>query len=90
MERGNKGEMRYLLRVDPVRHMNRWYSVHVQSTLFDQWAVVCAWGSRRIDSARQRAIPAKNQAQAYQMAEKIVERKIRRGYIERADVIHKG
>jgi len=60
--------------------MDRWYSIGCQPTLFDRWAVVCAWGSRRSNYVRQRAIPVENMAQAQQIAEKIVARKIRKGY----------
>ena len=73
--------MIYLTRVDPARHMDRWYSVAVQSTLLDRWAVVCAWGRRRSSYLRLRIISAKNLMQAQEMAENIVVRKIHKGYI---------
>lgn len=72
----------YLTRIDPAKHMDRWYSVTVQSTLLDRWAVVCAWGSRRSNYVQQRAIPVENMAQAQQVADKIVARKIHKGYVE--------
>jgi len=63
--------------------MDRWYSIGCQPTLLDCWAVVVAWGSRRSNYVRQRAIPVESQEQAQEVAEKIVARKIRKGYIER-------
>lgn len=62
--------------------MDRWYSVDVRSTLLDRWAVICSWGSRRSNYVRQRAIPVENKAQAQEIVDKIVARKIRKGYIK--------
>lgn len=75
--------MKFLIRVDPVQRMNRWYSVSVQPTLFDQAAVVLAWGSRRTRYVRVRVIPAPSLDEAHQLAEKIVRRKLKKGYRER-------
>jgi predicted DNA-binding WGR domain protein len=36
-----------LHRIDPQKCMYRWYSIHVQPTLFDRWSVVCSWDSLR-------------------------------------------
>jgi predicted DNA-binding WGR domain protein len=69
-----------LRRVDPLKCMHRWYSVHVQSTLLDNWSVVCTWGSLRSNFQRQRAIPCNSEVDANQKAQQIVDRKLRRGY----------
>ena len=71
-----------LTRIDPAKHMDRWYSVTIQPTLLDRWTVVCAWGNRRSNYARQRAIPVESHKQAAELAEKIITRKIRKGYIK--------
>jgi hypothetical protein len=34
-----------LKRFEPEENVNRWYLVHVQPTLFEPIAVICAWGS---------------------------------------------
>jgi predicted DNA-binding WGR domain protein len=39
--------MTLLARTEPEMNMDRWYSVRVQSTLLEPWAVICAWGNRR-------------------------------------------
>ncbi len=69
-----------LIRVDPAQNLNRWYVVAVQATLFDEVAVVCGWGRRGTEQACWRILPAENQQAADELASKIVERKIQRGY----------
>ena len=69
-----------LHRIDPLKCMHRWYSVHVQPTLFDHWTVVCAWGSTRRNFSQQRAISCNSEVNANQKAQQIVDRKLRRGY----------
>ena len=69
-----------LVHVDPEKHMDRWYAVNVQSTLFDRYAVVCLWGSRRTGYQRKKAIPVATLEQARDLALKIVGGKIKRGY----------
>ena len=69
-----------LLRIDPLKCMHRWYSVHVQTTLFDHWTVVCAWGSLRSNFQQQRALPCESLIDANRIAQQVVARKLRRGY----------
>lgn len=67
-------------RVDPDEEMNRWYLVAVQATLFHPIAVITAWGSRETDYQRLRIFPAASEAEAHELAERIIEQKLRRGY----------
>lgn len=60
--------------------MYRWYSVHVQPTLFDRWSVVYAWGSLRNNFQQQRAVNCKSEEEANRLANQIVTRKEKRGY----------
>jgi predicted DNA-binding WGR domain protein len=69
-----------LTRVDPEKHMDRWYAVNVQPTLFDRYSVVCLWGSRRTGYQREKVISADTLEQAQELALKIVRRKMERGY----------
>lgn len=69
-----------LRRVDPDEHMDRWYLVTVQATLFEPLAVVCAYGSRRTNWQQVRIIPAGNPTLAQEIAQTIVSTKLRRGY----------
>jgi len=69
-----------LNRIDPHENMNRWYLVTVQVTLFHPCAVIVAWGRRDNDFQQWRVIPADNRDQAQKLVERIVARKIERGY----------
>lgn len=69
-----------LTRVDPAKHCWRWYAVHVQPTLLEPAAVVCEWGSLCTAYRRMRSYPCAGQAEAEALAERIVRRKLRRGY----------
>ena len=69
-----------LHRIDPDRRAYRLYSVNVQPTLIDPWAVVCTWGSLECQYRRQRAIPCESQDAADRLVAQIVKRKLKRGY----------
>jgi len=69
-----------LYRVDPKKLVYRWYVVWVQPTLLDRWAVICSWGSLRSNYSRQRAIPSESREKAEELAAKIVEMKLGKGY----------
>ncbi len=72
-----------LLRcTNPEKHMDKWYSVRIQEqgTLFDQYVVVCAWGSRQNRYQKQRAIPVPNMVEGHKLVEKIIAKKIKKGY----------
>jgi len=69
-----------LHRVEPKKLVYRWYIVRVQPTLLDQWAVVCSWGSLGSNYSRQRAIPSESREKAEELAAKIVDRKLGKGY----------
>jgi len=67
-------------RVDPPKRVYRWYSVHVQSTILEPWAVVCAWGNLRSSFQQERAIPCESKETAESLALSIVARKQKKGY----------
>jgi predicted DNA-binding WGR domain protein len=73
--------MSMLTRIEPENNMDRWYFVDIQPTLFEPWAVVCAWGNRRTRYARMRSLPAESLKAAEEIATDIVARKVRRGYL---------
>jgi predicted DNA-binding WGR domain protein len=78
--RYNPGMNTTLIRVDPGQHMDRRYSVSVQPTLLDPVAVVCVWGSRRSGYQRLQVHPTATPDEALKLAEKILQRKMQRGY----------
>lgn len=69
-----------LNRIDPDENMNRWYLVSVQATLFHPCALVVAWGRRDNDFQQWRMIPVEHREQAEKLANRIVSRKVKRGY----------
>jgi predicted DNA-binding WGR domain protein len=72
--------MTLLKRINPTENMNRWYLVSVQATLFSSCEVVIAWGRRDTDFQQWRTLLAKSPDNAEQIAAKIIQRKLRRGY----------
>ena len=76
----NTTMMSMLTRIEPENNMDRWYFVGIQPTLFEPWAVTCAWGNRRTRYARMRSLPAESLEAAEEIADAIVARKVRRGY----------
>lgn len=69
-----------LHHVDPTDNLNRWYLVSIQATLFFPCAVIIAWGRRDNDFQQWRAISVETPAQAQELANRIVKKKLRRGY----------
>jgi predicted DNA-binding WGR domain protein len=74
--------MTLLKKIDAEKNMNRWYSVHVQSTLLDPWAVICVWGRRDTSCFRMRILPVDSWEAAEMLARELLSRKLRRGYKE--------
>lgn len=72
--------MTLLSHVEPIENLNRWYLVSIQSTLFSPCAVVIAWGRRDNDFQQWRAIPVDTLGQAQEIANRIVKKKLQRGY----------
>lgn len=69
-----------LSHVEPTDNLNRWYLVSIQSTLLFPCAVVIAWGRRDNDFQQWRAIPVETPDQAQELANRIVKKKLQRGY----------
>jgi predicted DNA-binding WGR domain protein len=69
-----------LTRVDPEKQMNRWYIVAVQASLLEPVVVLSAWGSRQSTYQRVRILAAASVADAQATADKLIRKKVRRGY----------
>ncbi len=78
--RGYKAMMTLLVRIEPEKSVDRWYSIAVQPTLIDPWAVVCGWGNRRTSYQRVQVLPMESFEVAKEVADIIINKKIRRGY----------
>ena len=71
--------MTYLTRIDPKQNMARWYSLHLQPTLFGEWTVVRSWGrlQQRGQSIESRC---ETEEAALALVAKVADAKQRRGY----------
>lgn len=75
--------METLIKIDPERHMYRWYSVGIQSTLVDGIAIVYGWGSLKSAFQQWRTVPVNSQTEAEKIVSKIVNTKLEKGYTRR-------
>lgn len=75
------GMFAVIKRVEPEEHMDRWYLIAVQETLFEPLAVVCAWGSRETSYQQMRILPADSVDNAQALAVRIIAQKLKRGYV---------
>ncbi|HNT25837.1 MAG TPA: WGR domain-containing protein [Anaerolineales bacterium] len=69
-----------LSHIEPADNLDRWYLVSIQATLFFPCAVVIAWGRRDNNFQQWRAIPVDTLDHAQELANKIVKKKLQRGY----------
>lgn len=72
--------METLHKIDPQKHMYRWYSVGIQNTLVDGIAVVVGWGSLKSSFQQWRSLKMKTIDDAYALKEKILANRLRKGY----------
>ena len=71
------------MKVDPIKHMYRWYSVGIQSTLVDGIAVIYGWGSLKssFQQWRTRYVPIQEEGEKI-VAKMLVER-LSKGYTQK-------
>lgn len=72
--------MKTLVKIDPVKHMHRWYAVGVQSTLLDGVAVIYGWGSLKSSFQQWRRISVKTIEEAEKICDQIIEARMKKGY----------
>lgn len=75
--------METLIKIDPEKHMYRWYSVGIQNTLVDGIAIVYGWGSLKSAFQQWRTVPVTSQKEAEKIVSKIVNTKLKKGYTRR-------
>lgn len=75
--------MEMLIKIDPGKHMYRWYSVGIQETLVDGIAVIYGWGSLKSAFQQWRTVPVDSQKEAEKIVRKIVNTKLEKGYARR-------
>ncbi len=73
--------MRTLIKVDPEKHMRRWYAVGIQGTLVDVLAVVYGWGSLNSSFQQWRKIVVNSQEEAERLFDQMIATRLKKGYI---------
>lgn len=75
--------METLIKIDPVKHMYRWYTVGIQETLVDGIAVIYGWGSLKSTFQQWRTVPVNSQKEAEKIVGNLVKTKLKKGYARR-------
>ena len=73
--------METLVKVDHLKHMYRWYSVGIQTTLVDGIAVIYGWGSLKSSFQLWRTTPVSSLEEAEKMVDRILRERLKKGYI---------
>ena len=71
----------FLKRTDPLKHIDRWYRIAIEADLFGPCNLVRSWGNRRTSYQRTSVWPMPDVDSAWQLVDKIVARKLRKGYV---------
>lgn len=72
--------METLVKVEPEKHMYRWYSVGIQNTLVDGIAVIYGWGSLKSSFQQWRTVKMESMEEAERYVNTILAKKLRHGY----------
>jgi predicted DNA-binding WGR domain protein len=80
--------METLVKVEPGKNMYRWYSIGIQNTLVDGIAVIYGWGSLKSPFQQWRTIPAGSQEEAERMMNRIMQTRMKKGYVKKPKSIH--
>jgi len=73
--------METLIKVDPEKHMYRWYSVGIQSTLVNGIAIVYGWGSLKSAFQQWRTRQVRSQVEGEKIVAEMLAKKLSKGYI---------
>jgi hypothetical protein len=74
--------METLIKVEPGKHMYRWYSIGIQSTLVDGLAVIYGWGSLKSPFQQWRTIGVDTLGEGEKIVARMLATKMRKGYIQ--------
>ncbi len=82
--------MKTLIKIDPVKHMHRWYAVSIQGTLMDELAVIYGWGSLNSSFQQWRRILVNSQEEAERLFDQMIGTRLKKGYISATKEIKEG
>jgi predicted DNA-binding WGR domain protein len=72
--------MKTFIKIDPQKHMQRWYAVGIQSTLLEGLAVIYGWGSLRSSYQQWKRKLVGSQVEAEAIFNQMVASRLARGY----------
>jgi hypothetical protein len=75
--------METLVKIEPGKHMYRWYSIGIQSTLVDGLAVIYGWGSLKSPFQQWRTIRVDTLGEGEKIVTRMLATKMRKGYIQK-------
>jgi hypothetical protein len=75
--------METLVKVEPGKHMYRWYSIGIQNTLVDGIAVIYGWGSLKSPFQQWRTIRVDTLGDGEKIVARRLATNIRKGYIQK-------
>jgi hypothetical protein len=75
--------MEIFQKIDPQKHIYRWYSVGVQNTLVHGIAVVTGWGSLNSSFQQWRTYRVDSLEEANLLQAKIIATRLKKGYSKR-------
>ena len=75
--------MEVFQKIDPLKHMYRWYAVGIQNNLVDGIAVVIGWGSLKSSFQQWRSYRMESLEEAERMKEKIISGRLMKGYAQK-------
>lgn len=75
--------MEVFQKIDPLKHMYRWYAVGIQNNLVDGIAVVIGWGSLKSSFQQWRSYRMRSIEEANCFRDKIIAGRLKKGYVKR-------
>lgn len=72
--------METLTKIDPGKHMYRWYSIGIQNTHVDGLTVIYGWGSLKSAFQQWRAIQVLSWEEGERIVDRMLATKLRKGY----------
>lgn len=75
--------MKTLIKIEPGKHMYRWYSVGIQNTLVDGLTVIYGWGSLKSAFQQWRTLQVQSQEEGEKIIAKLLATRLRKGYIRK-------
>jgi predicted DNA-binding WGR domain protein len=73
--------MKTLIKIDPQKHMHRWYAIGIQGTLLEGLAVIYGWGSLHSAYQQWRKVALDSPEEAERLCQQMIGTRVKRGYV---------